>query len=187
MFGAQIAIITIGSIFYLPFKTFFMKKIMIIIGTCLLGALANNAQAQATSATDVLQSSMTLNDAITLDVSAGSGGPDAVFNTIAEYTNGITKLLAAHAVVSSTQDWKLEVEAVTADFVGTSTIPASKLLVGPAGGSLTALSQTKTLLFDNQPFTALAAVDMDYKFDPGFNHYVAGVYTIDVLYTATQL
>lgn len=75
MFGAQIAITTIGSIFYLPFKTFFMKKIMITLGTCLLGALANNAQAQAGPATDVLQSSMTLNDAITLDVSAGSGGP----------------------------------------------------------------------------------------------------------------
>lgn len=160
---------------------------MITLVTCLLGTLANNTQAQTNSATDVLQSSMTLNDAITLDISAGSGGPDAVFNTIAEYANGITKPLAAHAVVSSTQNWRLEVEAVTPDFVGTSAIPASKLLVGPTGGSLAALSQTKALLFDNQPFTALASVDMDYKFDPGFNHYAAGVYTLDVLYTATQL
>jgi len=161
---------------------------MITLGTCLLGALANNAQAQAGPATDVLQSSMTLNDAITLDVGTPvAGSQNAVFNTIAEYTNGISKPHAALATVSSTQDWKLEVEAVTADFVGTSAIPASKLLVGPDGGSLAALSQTKALLYDNQPFTAFTNVWVDYKFDPGFNHYVAGVYTIDVLYTATQL
>ena len=161
---------------------------MITLGTCLLGALGNNTQAQITDFAD-LNATINLVDVIDITANPGVGGTSATFDDISEYTNGIENITAANLTVKSTKQYSVSYKALGPDFVGpTSTIPIAKLLISAGGANAyVPLVEVDAPLFVNQGFTASTVHPVDYKFDVGFNNYVAeNGYVATIRYTATQ-
>lgn len=167
-----------------------MKTFCTTIAICLLGILTNTVHAQSAQAS--VLSNMTLNDAI--EISAIGVNQNATFSTTEDYILGITNTNAAHLIVYATKAFKIDVKAASANFTGSSSIPASKLLVRSAGsGSYTGLSTTDLTLFNDDPQNhdlaqaAALEYDVDYYFNPGIAGYASGAYSLNVTYTATLL
>lgn len=163
-----------------------MKSIYTTIATCLLGILVNNAHAQSDSKS--VLSNMVLNDAISL--TATGVDQNATFSTTSDYINGIEKTSAVHLVVDATKGFKIAVKAATANFTGSSIIPAATLSVRPSGpgDGYVPLTTSDQILFPDETQGAALAYNIDYFFTPGITHaYTAGTYTLNVTYTATLL
>lgn len=164
-----------------------MKNIFILLIFCLLNILSNTINAQPASVNAT--STMTFNDAVT--ITATGLNQNATFSTIANYTTGITNTNAVQLVVGATKNFTITAAAASTNFTGgSSTIPATKLLVRAAGsGSYVAIGSlaSPTTLFSNQPLGASSNFYVDYQFNPGFSGYVPGVYSISIVYTASLL
>lgn len=182
-----------------------MKKIVIIAASLVSFGFAANAQVNSAAQQQV---NLSLADAIEITFTAsGTATGDPVtmnFTTVADYANGVESA-AQELKVRSNKDFKVEVKANSANFSYTgSTTPAPtmpvlnilKLMVptngtggtiaGTFGSSYTSLTSSNQDLITAATKGGNKTFEVQYKAEPGFN-YPAGTYTVDVVYTATQL
>jgi hypothetical protein len=184
-----------------------MKRILILAAGFLGFATASNAQVLATSsASQTAELSLTNALSILFNSSGTTTGSTVSFpfSTIAHYTNGVTSS-AQQLDVSSNLPYAVTVKASAATFTysGSATtqnvMPVSGVLniivpTNGTGGTLSTFSNSvyQTLTNVDQPLIAAAtntsgsSFSVTYKATPGFL-YAAGTYSVNVVYTATQL
>jgi hypothetical protein len=110
------------------------------------------------------------------------------FSTADHYTNGVTADNAATLQVKSNKAYNVSVKAAAANFSSssTTTMPASVLGVKEsAQANYITLSASNQNLLTNQA-RGTNSFNVSYKATPGFT-YDGDTYTINVVYTATQL
>ena len=182
-----------------------MKKIIIIAAALVSFHNAAHAQAANSSASQTVN----LNLANAIDITfTGSGtatgaAVNLAFNTVSDYANGVQST-AQEMKVRSNKNFKVSVKANATNFTysgATSPAPAMpvasvldvKVAANSTGGSIgSGFSSYKSLSTSNQDIITNATAggnnlfSVQYEAQPGFA-YPAGTYTVDVVYTATQL
>ena len=183
-----------------------MKKVIAIIALGITG-FAANAQAPSSTATQTVN--LNLSNAIELTFT-GSGtatgaAVNLAFNTVNDYANGVASA-SQELRVRSNRRFGVTVRTNNANFTYTGAVtpapimPVSGVLAlrVPANGtggaiaspfSATAyngLSNTAANLITNANNGGNQTFSIQYNATPGFT-YPAGTYTVDVVYTATQL
>ncbi len=180
-----------------------MKKAL-IVGLSFFAATACNAQTTVNAAQTV---NLNLTDAIEI-VFVGSGTAtgvpvDLFFNTMSDYTNGVTSL-SQQLSVKSNKKFSVSVKSNAPNFTYTGSVsPAPSMSVASTLNikvSANSTGGTVTSPFSTTTFTNINSGDrtmitngnagnsnfsIQYQATPGFN-YPAGVYSVDVIYTATQ-
>lgn len=156
--------------------------------TTILSAIAIVLFATANAQVSTTQT-VTLDLKNQIDITIQSaGGTNFSFATTNDYASGLTNGGASTIRVRSNKDWNVTV-ASNAEFFSigatTSAMPASVLSV-----SLKDANNFKTLNTTQQAFTngnkgGSNEFSVDYKANPGFD-FSEGIYTIGVVYTATQ-
>ena len=146
------------------------------------------AKAQLASGTSSQTVSLTLKNAISINITAATG-TTFTFDGSDDYLNGMANTTASTFQVKSNRPWAVTVKAAAATFSGpaapAATMPAAVLGVRLTGGSTyTNLSTTAASLTTGA--RGDASFSVDYRATPGFA-YDAGTYTLSVVYTATQL
>jgi len=181
-----------------------MTRILLFAVMLVLPAMAVRAQSLSSTATQT--TNLNLTDAIDLTFVANNSttGPavDFNFNTVNDYASGLESA-PVQMRVRSNKNFNLSVKSNNAYFTYTgTTTPAPQMYVGSVlffkmtqnnTGGWTWVNNTYdyidhynwTFLYNgingsNQNFTLV------YKVKPGFA-FPAGTYTVDVIYTATQL
>ena len=181
-----------------------MKKIVIIAAALISLNTAANAQANS-SATQTVN----LNLANAIDITfTGSGtatgaAVNLAFNSVSDYANGVQST-AQQLKVRSNKSFNVAVKANSANFSYTgSTSPApvmpvtnvlsAKVSANSTGGTIangfgnyTALTASNVNLLTSATSSGNSLFSIQYEAQPGFT-YPAGTYTVDVVYTATQL
>jgi len=184
-----------------------MKKIVIIAAVLISLNTAANAQSANSSASQTVN----LNLANAIDISftgTGTATGSAVnfpFNTVNDYANGVEST-SQELKVRSNKKFNVTVKANSSTFsYSGSASPAPTMTVwntlscmvtaNTTGGSVSLPYTTNsyysiTSVAQNMISNGIAGGDqkfsVKYKADPGFS-YPAGTYTVDVVYTATQL
>jgi len=184
-----------------------MKKIIIIAAAL----ISFNTTANAQSANSSASQTVNLNLANAIDITfTGSGtatgaAVNFAFNTVADYANGIQSS-DYQIKVRSNKNFKVDVKTNSTNFSYTgATSPAPSMPVNgvlslmmaanQTGGSLSGsfpsgqfgnLSSSSANLLNNCNNGSNQWFNVKYKANPGFA-YPAGTYTVDVVYTATQL
>ena len=180
-----------------------MKKVIAIIG---LVAASVAAKAQANSAGQQTVN-LSLTDAIELTFTGSGTATGAAvtlpFTTVNDYANGVTS--SAQALkVRSNKNFTVAVKANATNFtyVGTTTpapvMPVASVLdvkvsANGTGGTTAAafssygdITATNQSLITNGTRGGNQTFSVQYQATPGFS-YPAGNYSVDVVYTATQL
>lgn len=161
-----------------------MKQIILFAAMLVSFSFVN---AQTTTGTSNQTVSLTLKNAISINITAATG-TTLTFDASDDYLNGIANTTASTFQIKSNRPWAVTVKANAANFTGpaapAATMPASVLGVRLTGGSTyTTVSTTAASLTSgargDQNFS------VDYKATPGFA-YDAGTYTLALVYTATQ-
>jgi len=186
-------------------KTNKMKKIIIIAAALISLNTVANAQSANSSASQTVN--LNLSDAIDITFT-GSGtatgaAVNLAFNTVSDYANGVQST-SQQMKVRSNKNFKVSVKANSANFSYTgSTSPAptmpvasvlsTKVSANSTGGSTgSGFGSYKAITTTNQDIITGATAggnnlfSVQYEAQPGFA-YPAGTYTVDVVYTATQL
>ena len=183
-----------------------MKRIIAIASIVLVGfaAKAQNATSTATQTTN-----LNLSNAIELTFTGSGTATGAAvalaFNTVNDYANGVQSA-AQQLKVRSNKNYAVTVKSNTANFTYTgSTTPAPvmpvvsvldlKVTANATGGTIGSaysattfndVTSTATTLLTNCTYGGNQLFSVMYQATPGFA-YPAGTYTVDVVYTATQL
>ncbi len=178
-----------------------MKKI-ILFSLALLG-LAQIADAQATSSANQ-NVALSLSNAIAITfVSSGTstGGTVSIpFNTVSDYTNGVTSS-TEQLKVQSNKNFNVSIQSSSTNFsYSGSTTPAPIMQIASVlqflvsanntGGSLSYTSYASvpsgmgTIINWGSP-GGNQTFSVTYKANPGFS-FPAGTYTANIIYTATQ-
>lgn len=183
-----------------------MKKAIAIIA---LGITGFAAKAQNASSTATQTVNLNLTNAIELTFSGNNSATGAAvnlaFNTVNDYANGVQS--AAQALkVRTNKKFAVTVKTNNANFSYTGTtnpapvMPVNSVLglkvtANGTGGTIAApfsaiafnkLSSTAANLISNALNGGNQTFSIQYEAAPGFA-YPAGTYTVDVVYTATQL
>jgi len=183
-----------------------MKK-LIAIAIFATSAIAANAQNASSTASQTVN--LNLSNAIELTFT-GTGDKEGAdvnipFNSVNDYANGVESA-SQELRVRSNKDFAVTVKTNAADFsYNGSTIPAPQMPVKDVLGIMVTANGTGGTIqapFSNVGYASLVSTDQDlidngkrggnqtfaikYKATPGFA-YPAGTYTVDVVYTATQL
>ncbi|MBN9482009.1 MAG: hypothetical protein BGO70_15675 [Bacteroidetes bacterium 43-93] len=185
-----------------------MKKALILTTLIIISAHQLFAQTNSSATQKV---NLNLSDAIEITYygsgsGSGNGSVNLAFNTVNDYANGVVSW-DEHYKVRSNKNFKVSVKANAANFtyVGsaspTPVMPVSGVLdlivtSNTTGGSVASpftlntswagLSSAMQDLISNGSRGGDQMFAVKYRATPGFN-YPAGNYTIDVVYTATQL
>ena len=183
-----------------------MKKIILFAAAAILASNVS-VNAQVVSSTANQNVSLALSNAIAITfVASNSATGTAVsipFNTVADYTNGVTSS-AQQIKVQSNKSFHVWANASATNFtyVG-STTPAPTMPVNgvlgiqvtnnSTGGTITSgysgaygpLTTTSTAIINNGTNGGNQTFSVTYQATPGFA-YPAGTYTTNVVYTATQ-
>ena len=113
-----------------------------------------------------------------------------IFNTEAEYSNGIEQLAGATFGITASVDWQVTFKSTSSNFANggaTLTMPLSVLQIKETvGGSYAGLTTTDQVLTTGSPLLDIlglsAPVIVDYKMSPG-TAYDPDIYTANVTYT----
>jgi hypothetical protein len=182
-----------------------MKKIVIIAASLVSFGFAANAQVNSAAQQQV---NLSLANAIEITfTSSGTATGDPVtmsFATVSDYSNGVESS-AQELQVKSNKDFKVEVKANATNFSYTgATTPAPAMPVlnvlnlmvptnntggtvaGNFGTAYTSITDANQNLITGATKGGAQTFEVQYKATPGFA-YPAGTYTVDVVYTATQL
>ncbi len=183
-----------------------MKKVLVLSAAIVSFSFAANAQATSTATQTV---NLNLANAIELTFT-GSGtatgaAVNLAFNTVNDYANGVQSS-AQELKVRSNKNFGVTVKTNAASFTYSgSTTPAPvmpvsgvlslKVASNGTGGTVASpfstsaysgLSSTAANLISNGSKGGNQTFGVSYEAQPGFA-YPAGTYTVDVVYTATQL
>ena len=183
-----------------------MKKVIAIIA---LGITGFAAKAQAPSSTATQTVNLNLSNAIELTFtgsgSATGAAVNLAFNTVNDYANGVTSA-NQELRVRSNRRFGVTVRTNNANFTYTGSVtpapvmPVSGVLglkvgANSTGGAVASpfstsayagLTSTAQNLITNAANGGNQLFSVSYEAQPGFT-YPAGTYTVDVVYTATQL
>ncbi|MBL7682704.1 MAG: hypothetical protein JNK00_05050 [Flavipsychrobacter sp.] len=181
-----------------------MKKI-IAIAAFSITAIA--AKAQNASSTAQQQVNLNLSNAIELTFTGNNSATGAAvnlaFNTVNDYANGVQSAAQGLKVRSNKKfDVTVKTNATNFSYTGSTTpapvmpvsgVLALKVSANSTGGSIAGsfsdfagLSSTAANLLTNCNNGGNQTFSVMYEATPGFA-YPAGTYTVDVVYTATQL
>ncbi len=179
-----------------------MKKFFII--TLLFSIHIIAARAQSTTATQNL--SLSLTDIVTIGFGSGQTGPtcNIVFTNLSDYANGLPSTDQTLKVVSNKQ-FNVTMNATTTNFTYSGTaspapvMPITNILyvevtANSTGGTVPGIFTNHYGSVTTTPQTIISncsngynqSFSIEYFASPGFV-YAAGTYTINVVYTATQL
>jgi hypothetical protein len=165
-------------------KTPAMKKVLPLFAFAIITTLSH---AQQTSSIGHAVS-LTLTNSIELAFLQGSNGANLTFSSLDNYLNGVTYSNAATLKVRSNKGYTVSVRAATDHFSSSTNtqMPVNNVLFVKEtnqNGFVSINTSDQTLLpgqnRGNNDFT------VTYKASPGYN-YEGGVYTINIIYTATQ-
>ncbi|MBS1772261.1 MAG: hypothetical protein JST82_05330 [Bacteroidetes bacterium] len=183
-----------------------MKKIIAIAALAIVGYSANAQNASSTASQTV---NLSLSNAIELTFTGSGTATGAAvtlsFTTVNDYANGVQSA-AQQLKVRSNKAYGVTVKTNNANFTYSgSTTPAPvmpvasvldlKVSANSTGGSIVApfsasafadLTSTAQSMLTNCTYGGNQLFSVIYQATPGFA-YPAGTYTVDVVYTATQL
>ncbi|SDE30167.1 hypothetical protein [Niabella drilacis] len=157
-----------------------------------------NASYPSNTYSKTLNLTVTVNDLSELNVS--TTGVTLLFQTAADYKNGVALDIPNHLQVSKTTPYDISVRTQTADFSGTGqtnsgvSFPVSILELGLVEGqsvvnTINALSTTDQLLVSGAPPVVDRFLNIRYRIPSSQTHYLinkpAGTYTASVIYTLT--
>ncbi len=182
-----------------------MKKVIAIIALAVTGFSAKAQVASTATQTINLNLSNAIELTFTGNNSATGAAVNLAFNTVNDYANGVASS-AQQLKVRSNKKFGVTVKTNAANFSYTgSTTPAPvmpvsgvlalKVSANATGGTIASpfsasayngLSSTAANLITNANNGGNQTFSVMYNATPGFA-YPAGTYTVDVVYTATQL
>ena len=128
-----------------------------------------------------------------LDLQITSGANPVVdFNQTSKIDNGIELLAATSLTYRSNKDWFITIKAGSANFIGGlagSPMPASviKYRVSGIGANYIPLSTIEQPLFPAIGPRGTGSGTIDFKIDPGYNYAPAQNYSLQVIYTISNL
>ena len=132
---------------------------------------------------------LNLSNAIELTFTSGGSGISMSFNNANDYQNGITATNAFGLKIRSNKKFNITVKSATTNFISSTgtTMPVSNVLYVKRNTASTfvKISTTNKNLITNQN-RGIQNYIFTYKANPGFN-YNGGIYTANIIYTATQL
>jgi hypothetical protein len=182
-----------------------MKKIIILAAA--LVSFSVGAYAQAASASASQTTNLSLTDAIDITFTGSGTSTGAAvtftFTTPDHYTDGVESA-AQQLKVRSNKNFTVQIKSNAANFSysgsasPTPTMPVSGVLLakvsanGTGGSIASPFSAYSTLTSSNQDLITNGTkggnqtFSVQYNATPGFS-YPGGTYTVDVVYTATQL
>lgn len=172
-----------------------MKKVILSIGLMLTAFVGFSQTIEpVVTTTNELEHAVTieLKDVLELRARGEDGIKDVafVFETAANYEDGMTENNFNRFELLSTKDWKVQVNTDAAAFTNSnseneSTMPASVLSVRVAGGEYFALSEIAAdLTSGTKGGFAANRFAVSYRANPGFD-YEADTYSINVVFTAS--
>lgn len=173
------------SFMAIPINATSMNKPITFVIVLLICTIQSYAQVSA-SATHTI--TLNLTNAIELTFTQGTSGVGIVFNSSDAYLNGVESSNSAAFKVRSNREFNVSVKSATPNFNSTTntTMPVyNTLKVKESGaGSFVNISSSDQTLIAGQ---AKGNKDyfITYKATPGFG-YDGGVYTVNIVYTATQ-
>ncbi|MBZ4189110.1 hypothetical protein [Niabella beijingensis] len=162
--------------------------------TTTLTLQGSNASGLAATYSKLLNLTVAVSDLAELNL--GSSQVNLVFQTAADYKNGVTADLTGHLLVSKTTPYDVSVKAQTPELTsGTgAAIPVSILRIGPASGQ-TGVATVNALSTTDQVLVSAAAPVVDRSFDIRYQipagqtanliNKPGGIYTGTVIYTLT--
>ncbi|MBS1774304.1 MAG: hypothetical protein JST82_15715 [Bacteroidetes bacterium] len=181
-----------------------MKKIIAIAALAIVGYSANAQNASSTASQTV---NLSLSNAIELTFTGSGTATGAAvtlnFTTVNDYANGVQSS-AQQLKVRSNKAYGVTIKTNNASFTysGTTTpapvMPVSNVLfakvsANATGGTIagtfsgyTSLTNSAANMLSNCTYGGNQLFSVMYEATPGFA-YPAGTYTVDVVYTATQL
>jgi len=163
-----------------------MKRMFIAV----LGMLVTHGAATAqASSTANHNATLSLSNAIEISFTDGAAGASLSFSTASQYNDGVTAESAATLRVRSNKAYNVTVKTATANFNSTAAtvMPVSGVLHVKENtqSAFKSLSNADQNLLINQS-RGINTFKVTYRSTPGFN-YDAGTYSVNVIYTATQL
>ncbi len=163
--------------------TSMIKPLLLVI--VLLCTIYSHAQVSASASHTI---TLNLTNAIELTFTQGTSGVGLVFNSSDAYLNGIESSNAAAFKVRSNREFNVSVKSATANFNSTTNtlMPVyNTLKVKETGGSnFVNISSSDQTLISGQA-KGNKDYSITYKATPGFG-YDGGVYSVNIVYTATQ-
>ncbi len=180
-----------------------MKKVIAIIALGITGFAAKAQVASTATQTVNLNLSNAIELTFTGNNSATGAAVNLAFNTVNDYANGVESS-AQGLKVRSNKKFGVTVKTNNTNFSYTGTtspapvmpvsgVLALKVSANGTGGTIaggfagyTSLSSTAANLISNGNNGGNQTFSVMYNATPGFT-YPAGTYTVDVVYTATQL
>lgn len=183
-----------------------MKKVLVVMALAIVGISAKAQNASSTATQTVNLSLSTAIDITFVGSGTATGGAVTLtFSTVNDYANGVESA-AQQLKVRSNKNYKVDVKTNAANFTysGTTTpapsmpvsgVLALKVSANSTGGTITTpfsssafntLSSTSANMLTNCTNGGNQLFSVMYNATPGFA-YPAGTYTVDVVYTATQL
>jgi hypothetical protein len=163
-----------------------MKQLSVAVSGLLF--LSTAALGQNTTSANH-NASLQLSNAIELSFLDGASGASLAFSTASHYNDGVIAASAATLRVRSNKAYNVTVKTATANFTSTSTtvMPVSGVLHVKENSQATfkSLSNIDQNLLINQN-RGINSFKVTYRATPGFN-YDGGSYSVNVIYTATQL
>jgi hypothetical protein len=169
----------------IPINATSMKKPITLVIVLLLCTINLKAQVSASASHTI---TLNLTNAIELTFTQGTSGVGLVFNSSDAYLNGIESSNAAAFKVRSNREFNVSVKSATSNFNSTTNtvMPVNNTLKVKETGSSNYVninSSDQTLLAGQQKGNKDYFIT--YKATPGFG-YDGGVYTVNIVYTATQ-
>lgn len=167
-----------------------MKKLVLLLFAATTLGTTAFAQTTASHTMEVELSELVGISILTDLVSQDAVVNPFVFDTPAEYSNGITQAAGAIFAVNASVDWVVSFKSTSANFANagaTATMPLSVLEIKETlAGAYAALSTTDQTLTSGNPVLNLLALTQtfsaDYKVTPGTT-YAPDTYTANVTYT----
>jgi hypothetical protein len=131
---------------------------------------------------------LNLSNALELNFTSGASGVGFTFNNVNSYQNGLEATSAATIQVKSNRGFNVSVKTSSANFSSSAAtvMPVSNVLFVRESSqpNYISLSTTEKTFMAGQT-NGIKNFGITYKAAPGFN-YDGGVYTVNVVYTATQ-
>ncbi|HRO43348.1 MAG TPA: hypothetical protein PL009_10985 [Flavipsychrobacter sp.] len=186
-----------------------MKKVILLLYAFICFSAVASAQVNAENSEATAQQAVQLGLGNALEINFSANGTNVGntvnlnFTTANHYANGVTSSNQGISIKSN-KNFSITVKAASANFSvltnGVATTSAMSVSIlgvrvynNNTGGSLgsgfsnfKALSETAVTMISNGTKGNNKTFNVRYKATPGFN-FSAGIYTVDVVYTATQL
>ena len=169
-----------------------MKKVIFAASFIIASLILTDANAQLGTAAPTASFSVKISEVLDLAVTSGSSNTFD-FNSIAKIDEGIETQNAVTLTYKSNKPWFVNVNALTAEFTGSSPTPMPASVVQyklNGAASYSTLSATPASLSGTSAAKnarGTATIGVDYKVNPGYSYAPAQDYGLTIVYTISNL